>query len=239
VQNAVGLPAESEASRRRRREQLRAEQGVGDDEPVFLTIATNFELKGVAELIRALADWRRRHGGGRLWVLGRERPQRYARLAARLGVADAVQFFPATRDVFAWYAAADACVLLSWYDPCSRVVLEAMRMGLPTITTAYNGAADLLADGAGLVVSSPRDRAAVVEALDRAVDPLERSKMLAACHAAGSRIRVENHARALVDLYEGIVREKRARLRASALPQRTRPRLAAGGGLASRGSRAA
>ncbi len=232
VHNAVGPPNGEAESRWVRRAELRDRYGVSADEPVFLTIATNFELKGVAELIRAFAAWRRRRGasGGRLWIVGRGRPTRYMRLAARLGQVSTVQFFPATRDVFSRYAAADACVLLSWYDPCSRVVLEAMRMGLPSITTSQNGAADLLSGGAGVVVPTPRDQAAIVEALEQVVEPGARAAMQNACRMVESRISVETHVDALLEVYEQIVREKGTRRRLDTAYRRGRPVTDATGG---------
>jgi UDP-glucose:(heptosyl)LPS alpha-1,3-glucosyltransferase len=47
----------------------------------------------------------------------------------------------------AYYHAADVCVHPTYYDPCSRVVLEALAQGVPCITTAFNGASEVMTDG--------------------------------------------------------------------------------------------
>jgi UDP-glucose:(heptosyl)LPS alpha-1,3-glucosyltransferase len=55
-----------------------------------------------------------------------------------------------------YYGAADVFILPTYYDACSLVVIEAMACGLPTITTEYNGAAELIRnDVNGFVISHP------------------------------------------------------------------------------------
>ena len=77
----------------------------------------------------------------------------------------------------------------TWYDPCSRVVLEALSVGLPVVTTHFNGAAEVMeADQHGEIVGSPDD----VMALSRAIaDVLGRA---GARYARGGRERVSRAA---------------------------------------------
>ena len=46
-----------------------------------------------------------------------------------------------------YYGAADLAVLPTMYDPFSNVCLEAMACGLPVVTTAENGASELIHPG--------------------------------------------------------------------------------------------
>jgi UDP-glucose:(heptosyl)LPS alpha-1,3-glucosyltransferase len=194
------------------RDSGRKELGIRPEEPVFLTLATNFKLKGIRESLRAFALWRRTRpdGDGRMVILGRDRVGPYRRLAQWLGIGKAVHFVPHERDVFRWYAMADACLLLSWYDPCSRVVLEAVRLGVPSITSAFNGAAEVLRDGAGLVVDSPSNTPAVVEAMQAMADPARREAMHQACRHVGDRLSTEAHVAGLWSVYERILQEKQS-----------------------------
>jgi UDP-glucose:(heptosyl)LPS alpha-1,3-glucosyltransferase len=185
---------------------MRRRLGAEADETVFLTLAKNYALKGVRETIRAFAE-RLRSGlpsGGRLAVVGGERAGPYKRLAERLGVSDRVHFAPPTDEAFRWYAAADVCVLLSWYDPCSRVVLEALRWGLPSITTRYNGAAEALADGAGIVIFRPSDTQAASEAMGQLADPRHRAAAAEACLAKSAHVSMDRHVEQLLAVYREV-----------------------------------
>lgn len=207
VYNAVALPEVSDEQRAAWRKQRRELAGASTAGPVFLTVATNFRLKGVAEAIEAFARWRESQPdarGARLVAVGQRKYNSYRRLARKLGVRKQVYFEPHADNIWPWYAAADVCVLLSWYDPCSRVVLEATRWGIPSITTAFNGAAEALCDGAGMVVSSPADIAATTRAMGELAEPARRAACRQACQAVADRLSVARHVDELMDVYQEV-----------------------------------
>lgn len=64
------------------------------------------------------------------------------------------------------YAAADLFVFLPIYEPAANVVVEALAAGLPVITSAQNGAGEMIEeDENGNVVDDPSDTPSVVEAI--------------------------------------------------------------------------
>jgi UDP-glucose:(heptosyl)LPS alpha-1,3-glucosyltransferase len=204
IYNAVDVPDVPDDARRGWREELRRRIGAGPGGPVFLTVARNFELKGVPEAIEAFAQWYHSPAGSpgaRFVAVGRRNSRRFHWLARKRRVGKQVVFVAPSAEIFRWYAAADACVLLSWYDPCSRVVLEATRWGIPSITTVYNGAAEVLARGAGIVVSSPRDTPAVVKAMAELADAARRKERSAACWDVADGLSVERHVDELLGAY--------------------------------------
>jgi len=211
IYNGVEVPDPASGDRTEWRRQRRVEMGIGGDDPVFLTVAKNFALKGVSETILAFARWfgsRRGRPDARLVVVGRDTPEGYRREARRRGVGAEVVFVPPTNEIFQWYAAADACILLSWYDPCSRVVLEAARWGIPSITTVYNGASELLTEGGGIIVSSPRDTRAVVAGMDELADPQRRAARSEACLKISERISMTRHIDELLKVYAEVAARK-------------------------------
>jgi len=121
-----------------RRAELRAAQGLAETDVVVCTAGTNFALKGVGTLIRALAllppDFRLAVAGGR-------GPERWLKLARELGVADRVRFAGKVADMPGFYGAADVFALPTFYDACSNAVLEALACGLPSISSSRNGSA--------------------------------------------------------------------------------------------------
>jgi len=206
VYNGVEIPSINPDEWERWRRELRRRLGVGRDDPVFISVATNFALKGIAETIRAFSKWVDQGAGSnaRLVVVGRELVEGYRRLAGMRGVGRQVVFIPPTREIFQWYAAADACILLSWYDPCSRTVLEATRLGIPSITTVCNGAAEILGDGAGIVVASPDDTSATLAALEELADRDRRAEYSRACEQAAEAVSMDRHVERLLGIYEEV-----------------------------------
>lgn len=204
IYNGVDVPDACCPERTQWRQHRRAQLGVGPDDLVLLSVANNFALKGVAETIAAFARWDRRARGdhaARLVIAGQAATKADRRLAGKEGVGGQVIFLGQTEAIFQWYAAADACVLLSWYDPCSRVILEAIRWGIPSITTTYNGASEALGDG-GVIVDSPKDIEAVVSAMDDLADEQRRRKMARACLGTAGELSMERHVDELLEAYE-------------------------------------
>ncbi len=141
------------------RTRVRQEIGLADDDLVGLFVGHNFWLKGLSPLMHALADRQRRRRGQRplkLMVCGGGKLAPFRRLARRLGIEDGVKLIGFYDDIRACYHACDFFVSPTYYDPCSLVVFEALACGLPVITTACNGAGELITDGReGYVVSAP------------------------------------------------------------------------------------
>ncbi|HYZ63354.1 MAG TPA: glycosyltransferase family 4 protein [Acetobacteraceae bacterium] len=163
---------------------LRATLGVGEG-TLFLGSAHNMRLKGMDSAIRALA---RLVGGGaeaHLAIAGADPGPDWTRLAASLGVAARVHFLGLVDDMVPLFGAADALVHPTRWDACSLSTIEAGAAGLPVITTAQNGAAELLRDGeTGYVLPDPEDVAALADRMRRLLDPSLRRRLGEAARTA-------------------------------------------------------
>lgn len=210
VYNAVDLPAADDEQRQHWRQQLRYKLAMKSDDLLMLVVAKNFALKAVAETIQAFAVWQHTLSRGRkaqLVVVGRHpvEVEGYQRHASLREVGRQVHFVEHDKEIFRWYSAADANILLSWYDPCSRVVLEATRWGVPSITTAFNGAAEVLRQhDCGVVVSSPGAQREVVKAIAELTDDARRTAMAAKCLSAGDGLSIQCHVQQLIEAYQAI-----------------------------------
>ncbi len=139
---------------REHRAAVRAELGITDQQPMLLFVGNGFERKGVPVLLKACAHMQRTDA--QLVIVGADR-RRAALIsqAAALGLTQRVQFIGARRDVERFYAAADAFVLPSLYDPCPNAALEALACGLPTLVSTRCGAREWIIEGTnGYVVES-------------------------------------------------------------------------------------
>ncbi len=202
-------PDESPAHERRtHRVEIRRQFRLADDDLVLLAVAHNFRLKGVDKMIQAMADGQVRGlGHVHAIIVGRDNPKALARQAAALGLADRVFFAGPSQRVGAFFHAADVLVHPTYYDPCSRVVLEALAAGLPVITTRYNGAAECVTDGReGYVTDCPTDLAALADRIVRLADTAHRHQCARAAPVAVERLTMARHAAEVVRVYEDVLR---------------------------------
>jgi UDP-glucose:(heptosyl)LPS alpha-1,3-glucosyltransferase len=75
------------------------------------------------------------------------------------------------------YAAADVFLLPTLYDPFANVTLEALAAGLPVITSAQNGASEIMEDDkSGFILPRADDDKLIVHLLDYLADPANRAR---------------------------------------------------------------
>jgi UDP-glucose:(heptosyl)LPS alpha-1,3-glucosyltransferase len=193
------------------RREVRAPLGIGDGERMVLFVGAGFERKGLPQLIRALAaaDDRALH----LLVVGKDRGERgLRRLAQRLGVGDRVHWPGPQRDVRPYYGAADCFALPTLYDPFPNAALEALASGLPVVTTAQCGAAELIEPGrSGFVCRDPADVAELAHnvRLAAAATPA----MRAAARQAAEPCGLDTMAQRLLSLYKALIAKETGKSR--------------------------
>ncbi len=181
---------------------LRAELGTNDEQLIWLFVGSGFQRKGLATALSALAG---ATGDGLLLVAGNDDPKPWRKVADSLGVGARVRWLGRDRDVATLCAAADALVLPTRYDAFANVCLEAAAAGIPVVTSASNGAAEILGEG-GIVVRDAEDVAAFVVALDRLASRAERRRRGAAARAVAEQHGWPQHIAELRALYGRIAR---------------------------------
>ncbi|HMJ03151.1 MAG TPA: glycosyltransferase family 4 protein [Conexibacter sp.] len=151
------------------------------DEAVILTVGRLVAKKGLPILLEALRDLRERGLAVRLVVVG-DGPSRtdFEAAARRLGVADHVEFAGSVGqdEIRERYAAADVFCLASFAEGIPVVLMEAMAMELPVVSTTVMGIPELISDGihGRLVPPGRADRLA--DALAELIaDPQRRAAM--------------------------------------------------------------
>ncbi|MCH7995352.1 MAG: glycosyltransferase family 4 protein [Planctomycetes bacterium] len=204
--NGVNIPPSSKAEVAEQRRAIRLEFGVKNDQLLVLTVAHNFRLKGVARWLEALALLRSRGVTDvRAIVLGKGDSPRWHRLVQRLDLAEWVTFVGPSDRVQGFYRAADCLVHPTYYDPCSRVVMEAMTSGLPCVTSKWDGASELVEDGVnGYRMEDPWDIAALADRVDRLRDKPHAQALGLAAREVGTRISMAEHTKKMLDLYSTI-----------------------------------
>jgi len=206
IYNAVDPDRTETQTRRANRTRIREEFGIGPDRLLVLAVAHNFRLKGVRNWLEALACLRRRGLNDiRSLVVGKGDSSYWHRLAKRLNVAGTLQFIGPSDRVPQLFHASDVLVHPTYYDPCSRVVLEAMTSGLAVITTRWDGAAELIEDGVnGYVLDDPSDARRLADRIASLRDAQRLERMQAAASGVAPRVSMARHAEQMLELYRSL-----------------------------------
>jgi UDP-glucose:(heptosyl)LPS alpha-1,3-glucosyltransferase len=205
--NGIDLSRFDPASGFRSREALREEWKVEPDQKLGLLVGHNWKLKGVQDAIGAMKKVQEQ--GIVLMVVGRDDATNYRKLAEKLGVSGRVIFTGSVMDPRPLYGAADFLLLPTRRDTCSLVVLEALAMGLPVITTRQNGASEVIENGRQGLLLDRGDPAALASAMQIMLDDGRRRAMSREAIALRSTLSIEHQVSRIESVYRQVIEERR------------------------------
>ena len=179
IPNAVDTGIFNTEARLARRSVSRHSLKLHDSDFVVLLIGNDWKIKGLDQLLRALAIIKIPI---RLLVVGKDDPGLYRSALRQLRLEDHVRFLAPSADVLSFYAAADAYVAPSLEDAFGLPILEAMACGLPVIASVQAGASENVVDGTtGYLLRDPMNHAELADLIRRlASDKLAAQKIGAA-----------------------------------------------------------
>ena len=176
------------------RAQTRRELGLRDDDFAVLFAGSGWERKGLRFAIEAMNA--ARLPNATLLVAGRGNERGLPRSGRG-------RFLGPVKDMTRCLAAADAFLLPTLYDPFSNACLEALAAGLPLITTAHNGFAEIIEPGLeGEVVAQPDDIAALAAALEKWSDPARRAAIRPRLLTLGAQFSIAENVRQTLAIIE-------------------------------------
>ena len=183
----IGLDHEvfNPEARVRLRPEMQRQLGLDDNLYVLLLVGNDWKKKGITALLESMAQLRDLPIC--LLVAGQDDAAPYAKQIRESGLDGKVRFLPHRRDVISYYAAADTYVGPSLEDTFAQPPAEAMACGLPVITSATNGTAEIMTDGVdGLILldaTNVRDLTEKIRLLFRDAKLRDRFGKHAACTA--------------------------------------------------------
>jgi UDP-glucose:(heptosyl)LPS alpha-1,3-glucosyltransferase len=156
---------------------IRRELNFKQDMHYFLYVGSGYERKGVNFIINALTLLPRYCY---LVVIGKDRNERRFKIMAHeKGVADRVLFLGPRqkRDVVRYLQGADSFILPSVFEPFGSAAIEALAMGLFTITSASTGCSEIIKEGCGTVVKTPWEIEDLAEGMRLALQSHDRTRI--------------------------------------------------------------
>jgi len=160
------------------RQEARQKLGIAPDAKVVLYVGRFDPRKGIETLVRAIAqsNWRG-CSDLKLIIGGGSRPgqsdgierDRIEGIVAEMNLSD-ITLFPGRLEdntLPIYYAAADACVVPSHYEPFGLVAIEAMASRTPVVASNVGGLRFTVVPEVTGLLAPPKDEAAFASAIDR------------------------------------------------------------------------
>jgi UDP-glucose:(heptosyl)LPS alpha-1,3-glucosyltransferase len=209
VPNGIDLAHFHPDARGRYRAEVRERLGTAPNRPVALFVGSGFKRKGLDSAIAALSA---SGSDAELWVIGHDRrPGAYASLAAQAGIAPPrFRTIGPVKDPLPYYAAADALILPSIYDPFPSTVIEALACGLPVVTSTACGAAAAASELDPTLVRDAYDIDGLAEGLRRALDLAMEPATIGKTRAIANNYDMDRMIERTLSVYAGLGIESRA-----------------------------
>lgn len=135
---------------------FRERYGIAPERPCLLFVGRLVHEKNIGFLLQVVAEVRRRIPDILLLLAGEGPAEPTLRRQGRaLGLTEHLLFvanLPTLQELRDCYSAADAFVFASRTETQGLVLLEAMALGVPVVSTAKMGTCDILAPGSGAIV---------------------------------------------------------------------------------------
>ncbi len=189
---------------------LRRSFGFDDETLVIGTISRLSLQKSHRTLLDALPPVFARFPAARALIVGDgDQMEALREQAARLGIAGAVVFAGHRTDVPQLLSALDVFCISSTYEGTPLALFEAMAAGRTIVSTAVDGCAEVLRDGATGLLVPPSDPPALGDALVRALaDAGLRRSLSDAALAASRQFDIAECVRQLEAIYDEVLAER-------------------------------
>ncbi len=204
-----GVPTDELRARAPERAPARQALGLPADAFVVAAVGRLVPVKGFDLLVQALPALRDALPDALVLVAG-DGPER-ERLAARaerLGVLDHVRLLGSHTDVVDVLAAADVLAAPSRNEGMGRALVESMALGVPVVASTVGGIPAVVDDDVGRLVASDDAGALAAALIELGTDRRLRAKLAAAARARADDFSTTVAEAKMLEMYDGLVREK-------------------------------
>jgi UDP-glucose:(heptosyl)LPS alpha-1,3-glucosyltransferase len=187
--------------------QLRSDLGLATTTKLLLQVGSGFRIKGVDRSLRAMAALPKPQLENCHYLLiGQDNPDRYLRLAKKLGIAEQCTVLGGRDDIPKFLATADLLLHPAYSESAGYILLEATIAGLPVLTTSTCGYAFHIEQAkSGLVCSDPFEQSQLNSYLTKMLANLDTADWSKNGLEYGRQDELYSQAAAIADFFEGFL----------------------------------
>lgn len=154
------------------RKNMRSELQLRDNEIVIIEVGTNLWRKGVDRVCATTRALLARGHDVRFILVGGDKQEEVAKLAAKYGIDKHFTFLGPRNDVPKLLLAADIMVHPAREEGTGTVLIEAIAAGLPVICTEVCGFSDFVQNATGLTIPEPFSQDSLDKCVEEAITRL-------------------------------------------------------------------
>jgi glycosyltransferase involved in cell wall biosynthesis len=151
-----GIETDNFLSRPERRNVMRAEMGVAENDFVWIAVGRLAPAKDYPNLLHAFFALHTARPAAELWIIGAGEPSytdELRAMARKLGIENSIRWLGARQDIATLLDAADAYVLASAWEGMPLALGEAMAMAKPIVATDVGGVREMKGEDDGIVAA--------------------------------------------------------------------------------------
>jgi UDP-glucose:(heptosyl)LPS alpha-1,3-glucosyltransferase len=193
------------------RKSIRTQFGFHESDTLLLFVGMNFELKGLDQLLSAMARIKTTHPetGLKLLVVGKGNIRKYQKIVQSAGLGSDVCFTGIIKEKMEEiYLSADIYVMLSAFDTFGMTVLEAMAASLPVIISHNVGAKDLIDDGVNGFMVDREDIDAISRRIVLLYDKEKRAVVGSHAHKVAEKHHWDIMVNKVMEMYKNMLSSK-------------------------------
>ena len=134
----------------------------------LLFVGNGYKRKGLDRIL--IAASKIKNDNYHISIVGKDKNiNKYKRYAAKLGLNSKTTFFGPQSTLEMFYQLSDALILPSYYDPFANAALEALSMGLLTITSKENGAHEIIDENNGIIIKDLNNIDEIKQSIEKAI----------------------------------------------------------------------
>ena len=188
--------------------EMRRRFEIDETDTIVLFVSMNFQLKGLDNLMAAMAMTKSKYPSEKLklLVVGKGNEKKYGRLAQKLEIEDDVIFAGIWKNnIEKIYLASDIFAMPSGFDTFGMVVLEAMSASLPVIISDNVGAKDLVMDGINGFVVDRENIDLISSKIGFMLDKENRQKMAEEAYKVAAQNTWDEVANQVLEIYHEVI----------------------------------